>query len=106
VAHGRFQVNAAMRPSGRSVRRGQTLQMLLELSDVQYAGRVRPPLHGLGSDIEEELGVRQQGAEGCAGLAQIAVGLGFVRVGPEKEGQVLTRLGCVPAQHQKGQQRL
>ena len=82
------------------------VQRTLETGHVQAERGARPPLQGLGSGLQETVGIRQGAAQPEQQSAQVAERLGFRRVGPELEGGVGAGLGRIPVQQEVGQQRL
>jgi len=65
---------------------------LFEGGDIQPAGRIRPPLERVRRHVEEAVWLRESVAEVVKHMAQVRACLRLGRVGPEQEGEMLSRL--------------
>jgi hypothetical protein len=82
------------------------LQGALELGDIERKRRAGMPAERARVGMEKAIGRRQRTAQLVNQLAQVITGLGFVRIGPEEESEVLPWLGNIAMQYKVGEQRL
>ena len=84
---------------------GKCLLKLLDIEGEMYIwGRV--PLEALSVGGHEVVSGGKGLAQVIEQLAQVGMGLRFLRIGPEEKGQVRAILGSAAMQHQVSQQRL
>jgi hypothetical protein len=78
----------------------------LELLDVEPQRDVRAPLKRPRPDVDQAVGFGQRTPEVVEHLAEVRLGLALRRIGPEHEGQALTRLRRVAVEQHVREQRL
>src|SRR5436190_16647427 len=83
-----------------------SIRCCLKFNHVNGARGVRTPAHGVIIGYQERALGGKRAAEMMKQLTQIRTGLGFVRLGPEKECEMFPRLRDITVQDQECEQRL